>query len=204
MSKSENVLKKASPKRISPINFAILLVIITTLAVIVIPSLTSTGIALRSFFEELADPSPTDSSPTLDVITSTPKPTITPSEIPSIAPTPEIVLTVPPEFKVGPWHDSSPNCDPYPSLPDVTTITIYGVEIFNGVPPYTITFVQYDQIIATRVSPIGEKVEFINPIVVDKGWAVYVSISYHTAGQEILWTDKLTYPQDIFNSKCQP
>jgi MinD-like ATPase involved in chromosome partitioning or flagellar assembly len=137
-------------------------------------------------------------------ITSSITPTIKPSEtpaitstiVPAITPTWEIVLTIPPEFHVGPWSDDSSNCG---SDRLANTVRITGVVISGAIPPYTIIFRQHDKEIARRVSPIFGKVEFIDPIVVDRGSLVHVTISFKKVDKEVVWRKALYYQIEL---KC--
>jgi hypothetical protein len=118
-----------------------------------------------------------------------------PTSTPTLTPTSTIKTPVPTNFTVGPWHDNSPGCHVYRLD---TTIDINGLELYGSEPPYKITFWQYGRIIDYKVinSPVDEKLEFTDPVKVDKGHYVHVIISFYKAGQEFTWNGDLYYYQD--------
>jgi hypothetical protein len=128
---------------------------------------------------------------------STTTPSIKFTFTPTATFTPEIISNPIPGFRVD-WHTEAPDCD-IETL--VTKKRITAVEIFGGVPPYIITFRQHGRIIATRSSPVDGWAEFTNPVIVDKGEYVHVTISFRKANQEFTWDDDLFYKQ--IDAECQ-
>jgi hypothetical protein len=108
--------------------------------------------------------------------------------ISTIIPTEKIPLPTPPsEFRVGPWHDDSTICDEKNKW-----VRIKGVEIFGGIPPYKITFRQFDRSISI-ISHADGNFEFPQPVIVNKGSRVKVTISYKTINGDVEWVDALYY-----------
>jgi hypothetical protein len=182
MSESENYSEKGKRKPVNPIILAILVVVLITLSIKVVPSL---------LVLDTKNPTPTRTSISTRAFTPTKTSHSTSARTPTPTPTWEIIISLPPEFKVGPWHDEKLDCG----------VRIMGVEIVGGVPPYEITFIQNAQV-ETRKSPRDGRVEFRNPVTVKKDKPIFVSVSYRANNEEVRWEGKLLYPFEFFNPRC--
>lgn len=144
--------------------------------------------------DTLTPPSINNYNPTT---TLTPNPITTPSitlsPTPSPFPTPFKGTIGPPGFNVGPWHDDYIPCDSRNPK-----VLIYGVEAFGGIPPYQFTFWQINE--TRTVSSKTNNIEFDNPVRVNKGTYVHVTITYPSANGKATWVDDLYY--QLKNSEC--
>lgn len=75
------------------------------------------------------------------------------------------------------------------------TVPIIGVTISGGLPPYEIIFAQNDKIISSTLDyPIDGKVSFSEPIVVNAGSYVHVTIRSGTIDGNPQWSGDLYFP----------
>jgi hypothetical protein len=131
----------------------------------------------------------------------------TPDETEVNTPHPPIIGTVainpPLRFGIESWDDDTAECSP--------TVTIYGVIVSHGTPPYTFTFwTQKEPYISTvadikQVLPLENSrdyVEFVPPVVVAKGRYKHVVLVFRWANgqEETTWIDDLFYP--LPNHSC--
>lgn len=114
---------------------------------------------------------------------------------PSPFPTPLLGIIgtdLPANFRVGPWHDNSIKCDKDPRH---DSVTIYGVEISGGTPPYQITLWQFNkELQPTTLIFLKRFVIFIDPVEVSKGEYVHVTITFQSGDTTSTWIDDLFYP----------
>lgn len=142
-------------------------------------------------------------SVTSAAITSTKTITVTPTIVPYTNtppfPTPIIGVVVtnnPPLFRVESWDSYNEKCQ--------NNVTIYGVIISHGTPPYKFTFWTQKEpytshlVIVKQILPrknSRDYVEFIPPVIVAKGSYKHVELEFQTSdGIQVAWADDLFYP----------
>lgn len=161
-------------------------------------------------------PSPILSQTLTNTITATPTSTLTstttliPTETPKVTsvatlsntppfPSPIVgagVTNGPPLFSIESWDDYNENC--------WNTVSIYGVIVSHGNPPYKFTFwTQKDPFtpqpaIIKQVIPMKNSrdfVEFVPPVVIVKGSYRHVELVFQSEdGLQVIWIDDLFYP----------
>jgi hypothetical protein len=112
-----------------------------------------------------------------------------------LSPTPylpgAIEINLPQGFKIGKWYDNSIKCD---TDPKHSTVKIYGVEIFKGIPPYKITFSESNVEISVGGTAFYNRVLlFISPIEVKKGKYIRATITFQLEGKVAKWIDDIFY-----------
>jgi hypothetical protein len=139
-------------------------------------------------------------------ITKTPTQTLTPTSTDtsiiyaSSSPPPPVVGPIitngPPLFRVEDWISNNPKCG--------LTVTIFGVIVSHGIPPYTFTFwsqkepyTLYTPVIK-QITPLNnfrEYVEFVPPITIVKGKHRHIVFTFQrNDGVQVSWIDDLYYP----------